>query len=93
MRPASPLANGRRGGLIGTKLKRMPFIAGNGLLILIPAALYLAAKAKSGGFDIGFYSIQTLELIAGVTNLTLFGLNMRDGLKMKGRLRRLPAAS
>lgn len=32
--------------------------------------------------------MQLLELIAGVTNITLLGLNMRDGLKMKGRFRR-----
>lgn len=33
--------------LIGAKIKRMPFIAGNGILILIPSALFLAAKADA----------------------------------------------
>ena len=37
------LSRGQRTGTVGTKLKRMPFIAANGLLILIPAALFLAS--------------------------------------------------
>ena len=81
------LAAGRRGGLIGAKLRRMPFIAANGVLILIPSALYLAMKARAGEFDGGFYAVQALELAAGATNIALLALNMRDGLRMKGWLR------
>ncbi len=81
------LAQGRRGGLVGAKMKRMPFIAANGIVILIPSALFLAAKAKAGEFDIGFYAVQALELVAGAVNVMLLGLNIRDGFKMKGRLR------
>jgi hypothetical protein len=81
------LSKGRRAGLIGAKAKRMPFIAGNGILVLIPAALFLAAKARAGEFDSIFYAVQGLELAAGATNLFLLGKNMRDGLKLKGRLR------
>jgi hypothetical protein len=80
------LAKGRRAGPIGAKLKRMPFIAGNGILVLIPSALFLAFKAKAAEFDSAFYAVQTLELVAGATNIVLLGLNMRDGLRMKGRL-------
>jgi ferredoxin-NADP reductase len=80
------LAKGGRVGLVGTKMKRMPFIAANGLLVLIPCAFYLASKASSGAFDAGFYVVQALELTAGATNLTLLGLNMRDGLRMTGKL-------
>ncbi|WP_324752043.1 hypothetical protein [Roseovarius sp. Pro17] len=68
----------------------MPFIAANGLLILIPSALYLSFKAQTEVFDMGFYTIQKLELIAGAVNITLLGLNMRDGMRMKGKLRRRP---
>ncbi|WP_127114445.1 hypothetical protein [Shimia sediminis] len=82
------LAGKRRGGVLGAKARRMPIIAANGVLILIPAALFLAAKAKSGEFDSTFYLVQTLELFAGATNLTLLGMSMRDGLRLKGRLRR-----
>ncbi len=81
------LATGRRGGLIGAKLKRMPFIAANGVLILIPSAFYLAFKARAGEFDASFDAVQALELAAGATNIALLGLNMRDGLRMKGWLR------
>jgi hypothetical protein len=82
------LAKGRRAGLVSAKIKRMPLIAANGILILIPAALFLASKASAAEFDAAFYAVQALELIAGAANIALLGLNMRDGLKMKGRLRR-----
>ncbi|WP_439576996.1 hypothetical protein [Elioraea sp.] len=85
------LAKGRRAGLIGMKLRRMPFIAANGVLVLIPAALFLASKARASEFDTVFYAVQALELAAGAANITLLGLTMRDGLKMTGRLRRRPA--
>ncbi|MCQ8876121.1 MULTISPECIES: hypothetical protein [unclassified Mesorhizobium] len=84
-------AKGRQAGLIGAKIKRMPWIAANGLLVLIPSALFLASKARASEFDTSFYAVQALELAAGATNITLLGLNMRDGFKMKGRLRRRPA--
>ncbi|WP_108879470.1 hypothetical protein [Anderseniella sp. Alg231-50] len=70
------------------KKKRMPVIALNGLLILLPAAFYLQSKAAAGSFDTPFYLVQALELVAGGLNLRLMGLNIRDGLKMTGRLRR-----
>lgn len=76
------LAKGRTAGLIGAKRKRMPIIAANGVLVLIPSALFLAAKAQAGAFDTSFYAVQGLELLAGATNLFLLGLNIRDGRKM-----------
>ncbi|KZD20806.1 hypothetical protein [Tardiphaga robiniae] len=81
------VANGRRAGLVGAKIKRMPLIAANGILVLIPSALFLASKAKVSEFDATFYVVQALELAAGAANITLLGLNMRDGFKMKNRLR------
>jgi hypothetical protein len=88
------LAKGRRAGLVGAKIKRMPLIAANGLFVLIPSALFLASKARVAEFDTSFYVVQALELAAGAANIMLLGLNMRDGLKMKGRLRRQqPAAT
>ena len=44
----------------------------------------------AGSFDTTFYVVQVVELIAGATNLTLMGLNVRDGLRMTGRLRVAP---
>ena len=87
------LSKGRRVGLIGTKLKRMRVIAANGILILIPSALFLATRARAGEFDTAFYLAQALELVAGATNVALLGLNIRDGLKIKGRFLRRPVAS
>jgi hypothetical protein len=84
------LAKGRRAGLVGAKIKRMPLIAANGILVLIPSALFLAFKAKAAEFDAVFYTVQALELTAGATNITLLGLNMWDGLALKGRLRCRP---
>lgn len=85
------LAGGRSGGLVSKKRRRMPLIAANGLLILVPSALYLADKARAGAFDPGFYTVQGVELVFGAINLYLLGLNFRDGLKMtaaRGRARR-----
>ena len=84
------LVGGRAKGLAATKLKRMPVIAANGLLILVPSALFLAWKASAGEFDAAFYGVQAIELVAGAANLVLLGLNMRDGLRMTGRLRGRP---
>ena len=53
------------------KKKRMPFIAGNGLLVLLPAAFFLEARASSGTFDTAFYVVQGVELLAGAANLTM----------------------
>lgn len=82
------LSRGRRPKLITTKIKRTIACAANGLLVLVPSALFLAFKARAGDFDAAFYAVQALELVAGVINITLLGLNMRDGFKMKGRFRR-----
>lgn len=65
----------------------MPLIALNGILVLVPAAFFLAYKVQLGEFDTVFFLFQGLELFAGAANLTLLGLKMRDGLKMKGCLR------
>jgi len=70
------------------KKKRMPIIALNGLLILLPAAWFLAGKAAAREFDNIFYIVQVVELIAGAANLTMMGLNIRDGLKMTGKIKR-----
>lgn len=85
------LAKGWRTGLVGAKAKRMLLIAANGILVLVPAALFLAYKAGHAEFDGVFYAVQALELVAGAANISLLGLNMRDGLKMKGRPRRRSA--
>ncbi len=81
------LSKSRQGRLVETKKKRMPFIAANGLLVLIPCAIFLNRWAAAGTFDSTFYLVQGVELLAGAANLTLMGLNIRDGFRMSGRLR------
>lgn len=79
------LGTGRSEKLVSTKKKRMPIIAANGILILLPMAFILEAKASAGTFDTLFYVLQGVELIAGATNLTLMSLNARDGVWLTGR--------
>ncbi|MHA7817534.1 MAG: hypothetical protein ACX93N_13730 [Pseudohaliea sp.] len=77
------LGKGRSGALVKAKRRRMPLIALNGMLVLVPLAFYLNYKAQASAFDSWFYFAQILELIAGAGNLTLIFLNMRDGMRMK----------
>ncbi|MBI3345099.1 MAG: hypothetical protein HY028_09655 [Gammaproteobacteria bacterium] len=81
------LSKSRQGRLVETKKKRMPFIAANGLLVLVPAAIFLDRWASAGTFDTTFYLVQGVELLAGAVNFTLMSMNIRDGLKMSGRFR------
>jgi len=84
------LSRTRRGRLVDAKKKRMPFIAANGLLVLVPCAILLNRWATAGAFDTTFFIVQMIEFVAGATNLTLMGLNVRDGLRMAGHLRARP---
>lgn len=77
------MSGARKTPLLDAKKKRMPFIAANGLLVLLPCAIVLNQWAATGLFDSRFYGLQGLELFAGAVNLTLMGLNMRDGLKLR----------
>lgn len=68
---------------IVAKKKRMPFIALNGLLVLLPCAFYLCHRANLGQFDGVFYGVQAVELVAGLVNLSLMGLSMKDGMNIR----------
>ena len=68
---------------IAAKRRRMPFIAANGTLILLPCALFLNSRAAAGQFDSVFYIIQSIELIAGAANLTLLAMSMKDGFSIR----------
>jgi hypothetical protein len=75
----------RKSRLIDGKSKRMPFMTANGLLILVSCAMCLYHWASFGQFGARFYMVQTLELLAGATNVTLLALNIRDRLHLAGR--------
>jgi len=85
------MGKGWRGTQIEAKRLRMKFIGGNGILILIPSAFFLASRAQAPNFDGWFYTVQTLEILAGVTNLFLLGLNMRDGIALARRRKKAAA--
>ncbi|RKT37969.1 hypothetical protein [Thiocapsa rosea] len=76
------LARERSGALVERKRRRMAFIAANGLLVLVPSALFLSFKAQAGELDGVFFGVQALELLAGAVNLVLLGLNLRDGRRL-----------
>jgi hypothetical protein len=73
--------------VLDRKKKRMGIIAGNGLLLMIPLAIFLNGKAASGDFDNLFYAVQAVELVVGAIQIILLGLNFRDGLKLSGKSR------
>jgi len=83
------LAGNSTAGAVGKKWARMKIIGPNGLLILVPASIYLARKAEANAFDTAFNIVQVIELIAGSVNIVLLALNMRDGMTI--RTRRLSA--
>ena len=79
------LGKGWRLPQVARKTKRMKIIAANGILILLPSAVFLAVHAQAGQFDTMFYTVQVIELIAGITNITLLSLNMKDGISLRDR--------
>jgi hypothetical protein len=81
------LGKTRKGRLLELKQNRMRFIGINGLLVMIPSALYLYSKSAAAEFDTLFYAVQFIEVCAGLVQLSLMGLNFRDGLKLAGKLR------
>lgn len=68
---------------VSAKKKRMPLIAGNGLIVLVPTAVLLAYMAGRGNFSTAFYAVQALELVVGGVNLIMMGLNIRDGMSLR----------
>lgn len=85
------LSKGRQSALVAAKQKRMAATAANGLFVLVPCAIILHLWASAGVFDRVFYTFQGIELLAGAANLSLLGLNMRDGLRMTAGKRRMTA--
>lgn len=74
---------------VARKRQRMPLIAANGLLVLVPSAVFLQARAVAGDFSNDFILVQGLELMAGAMNILLLYLNMKDGLEIAARRRQV----
>jgi hypothetical protein len=81
------LSGTRTGRIFTVKKRRMRLVAMNGLLVLAPSAFFLYGKAAAGQFDAAFIAVQSLELAAGAAQLVLLALNVRDGLRLSGRVR------
>lgn len=79
------LGKGWRLPQVAQKQKRMKLIAANGLLVLLPSAIFLGLRAQAGVFDSLFYTVQGIELIAGAINITLLARNMKDGMALRSR--------
>ncbi|MBY5945024.1 hypothetical protein KUW02_07175 [Photobacterium rosenbergii] len=84
---SAKLYSGKAKGALATKQLRMKLAAVNGTLILLPAAVVLAQWSAVGQFDVWYWRLQGLELIAGATNAILLGLNIRDGVRMSKKKR------
>ncbi|APZ52087.1 hypothetical protein [Salipiger abyssi] len=81
------LAGRSKAPQIVAKMARMRVAALNGLLVLIPSAVFLGLRAQAGDLSGAFGYVQLLELCAGALNIVLLGLNMRAGMAMKARKR------
>ncbi|MEO1285642.1 MAG: hypothetical protein AAFV92_12275 [Pseudomonadota bacterium] len=62
---------------MAAKRTRMKAAAANGLLILIPSAIFSAWKANATAFDTTFAVVRIAEFIAGGANIILLGPNVR----------------
>ena len=69
-------------GVFKIKQRRMKVAAINGTLILLPAAIMLAKWSALGQFNGLYWAVQVLEIIAGITNLAMIGLNIHDGIRL-----------
>ena len=77
------LAGRSKAPIVRRKLLRMKVTALNGLLVLVPSALFLGWKAWAHDFGGAFATVQRVELLTGALNVALLGLNMHDGLRMR----------
>ncbi len=79
------LSRGRSNELLVGKRRRMALLAANGLLLMVPMAIFLDAKASAAEFDTLFYAVQLMELLVGLLQLGLLGMNLRAGRRLAGR--------
>ena len=85
-----------------SSLKRVPRPGSLATLTIAPSGQVTDVRIESslelhdlraGSFDIAFYVVQAIELVAGAANLVLMGLNVHAGRRMAGRLRSVHTAS
>lgn len=86
------MAAGRRTPVFRRKRRRTALVAVVGIVVLVPCAVVLRIMAVDGDFGTAFATIQAVELTGGLANLTLLGLNARDGRRLTAPSRRSAAA-
>jgi hypothetical protein len=86
------LAGKSKAQVVTRKALRMRITGVNALLVLIPCAVVLDRMASAAEFGTQFVAVQAIEFIFGAVNVTLLGLNMRDGLRMRARRSRAARA-
>lgn len=87
------MAAGRQTPLLRRKRRRTALVAVVGIVVLVPCAVALQIMAVDGDFGTAFATIQAVELAGGLVNLTLLGLNARDGRRLTARSRRRPVVA
>ncbi|SNZ01176.1 hypothetical protein [Flagellimonas pacifica] len=80
------LAGKSKHPIILKKLKRMKLVMINGI-ILISLVIFLYYRAIYKSIDNIFLYAQIAELIFGLSNLTLIGINIKSGLQLSGKLK------
>jgi len=90
---ANKLYSGAVTGRFKTKQIRMKIAAINGIFILFPAAILLARWSEHGQFDGLYWAVQITEILAGLINLAMIGLNIRDGIRLGNKTKKCIANS
>lgn len=72
--------------LAAAKQKRGPIAFMTSLFVLLPSSYFLSSWAAEGTLDGWFYSVQAVELAGTTVCLVMVGLNIRDGLALRGRI-------
>ena len=68
--------------LVARKFRRMVAATALGLIVLLPAAVYLALKLQGAVPDMPWKLAQAVELVAQAMVIVLLMLNARDGLAL-----------
>ncbi len=81
------LSKSRKGLLVEKKRKSMPIVVLICIFVLLPTTIFLDMWASNESFGTKFYILQIIEIVAGGITLLILGFNIRDGLRLSGRLR------
>lgn len=69
-----------------SKQKRGPIAFMTGLFVLLPSSYFLWSWASADSFDGWFYGLEAVWLAGSTVCLVMIGLNIRDGLALRGRI-------